>query len=116
MSAALRDPPVYLDYAATAPLDARVAATMADCLSDPALQANPASAHAAGRLAAPRVEQARAEVAALVNAPPESIVFTSGALWRNPSINAALWYGVGREGCGLATFPSAGESGFLASR
>ena len=37
MSDATGDPPVYLDYAATAPLDARVAAVMADCLSDPAL-------------------------------------------------------------------------------
>ena len=87
MSAAPGSPPVYLDYAATAPLDVRVAATMADCLSDPALQANPASAHAAGRLAAPRVERARAEVAALINAPPESIVFTSGA---TESVNLAI--------------------------
>jgi len=87
MSAAPGDPPVYLDYAATAPLDARVAAVMAECLSDPGLQANPSSAHAAGRAAAPRVERARAEVAALVNAPPESIVFTSGA---TESVNLAV--------------------------
>ncbi len=71
--------PVYLDYAATAPLDARVAAAMSDCLGDPALQANPSSVHAAGRRAALRIERARAEVASLVHAPPASIVFTSGA-------------------------------------
>jgi cysteine desulfurase len=71
--------PIYLDHAATAPLDARVAAVMAACLADPALQANPASAHAAGRRSAHRIALARAEVAALVNAPAESIVLTSGA-------------------------------------
>ena len=43
--------PVYLDHAATVPLDGRVAAAMAECLADPAMQANPASAHAGGRAA-----------------------------------------------------------------
>src|SRR5687767_13641994 len=71
--------PIYLDHAATAPLDARVAALMAACLADPTLQANPASAHAAGRRSAERIACARAEVAALVNAAAESIVLTSGA-------------------------------------
>jgi cysteine desulfurase len=79
--------PVYLDHAATAPLDPRVAAVMAACLADPALQANPASAHAGGRAAAERVEAARAQVARLVRAPPETIVFTSGA---TESVNLAI--------------------------
>jgi cysteine desulfurase len=79
--------PVYLDHAATVPLDGRVAAAMAECLADPALQANPASAHADGRAAAARVEAARAQVARLVNAPPESIVLTSGA---TESVNLAV--------------------------
>jgi cysteine desulfurase len=78
---------VYLDYAASAPLDARAARAMAECLADPALQANAASAHAPGRAAALRIEAARAEVAALVGAPPESIVFTSGA---TESVNLAV--------------------------
>ena len=78
---------IYLDHAATAPLDARVAAVMAACLDDPSLQANPASAHAPGRRSAARIAAARAEVAALVNAPPESIVFTSGA---TESVNLAI--------------------------
>ena len=78
---------IYLDHAATAPLDARVAAAMSACLGDPSLQANPASAHAAGRRAAARIELARAEVAALVNSPGESIVFTSGA---TESVNLAI--------------------------
>jgi cysteine desulfurase len=79
--------PVYLDHAATAPLDARAAAAMAECLADPSLQANAASAHAAGRAAALCIERARAEVAALIGAPAEAIVFTSGA---TESVNLAV--------------------------
>jgi cysteine desulfurase len=88
---------VYLDHAATAPLDPRVAAAMADCLADPALQANPASAHAAGRAAAERVAAARAQVARLVNAPPDAIVFTSGA---TESVNLAVLGAVRAAGPG----------------
>ena len=83
---------VYLDHAATAPLDSRVAAAMAACLADPALQANPASAHAAGRAAGERVAAAREQVARLVNASPDAIVFTSGA---TESVNLAV-LGAGR--------------------
>ncbi|HEX9707438.1 MAG TPA: aminotransferase class V-fold PLP-dependent enzyme [Steroidobacteraceae bacterium] len=79
--------PIYLDHAATAPVDPRVAAVMSECLSDPALQANPASAHAPGRDAALRIEIARRQVARLINAPPESVVFTSGA---TESVNLAI--------------------------
>jgi cysteine desulfurase len=81
------DGPLYFDHAASAPLDPRVAATMSACLADPELQANPASAHFAGRAAAARVEIARGQVARLVNAPPDAIVFTSGA---TESVNLAI--------------------------
>jgi cysteine desulfurase len=83
---------IYLDHAATAPLDPRVAAAMAAWLADPSLQGNPASTHAAGRAAAQRVDAAREQVARLVNAPPEAIVFTSGA---TESVNLAV-LGAGR--------------------
>ena len=79
--------PIYLDYAATAPLDPRVAVLMSECLRDPALQGNPASAHAPGRAAAVRVESARGQVARLIGAQPETIVFTSGA---TESVNLAI--------------------------
>lgn len=79
--------PIYLDHAATTPLDPRVAAVMSECLSNPSLQANPASAHGPGRAAAARIELARLQVAELINAPPESIVFTSGA---TESVNLAV--------------------------
>ncbi|MDE2109150.1 MAG: aminotransferase class V-fold PLP-dependent enzyme, partial [Gammaproteobacteria bacterium] len=70
---------IYLDYAATTPVDPRVAQKMAGCLTCDGVFANPASAHAPGRKARGAVEQARAQVAALVNAEPGEIIFTSGA-------------------------------------
>ena len=79
--------PIYLDYAATTPLDPRVAEAVCVCLRDASLQGNPASAHAAGRAAAALVESARAQVASLIGAPSESIVFTSGA---TESVNLAI--------------------------
>jgi cysteine desulfurase len=69
--------PVYLDYAATAPVDPRVADAMCRCLGEPS--GNPSSIHAGGRRARELVERARAQAAALVGAPAPSIVFTSGA-------------------------------------
>jgi cysteine desulfurase len=71
--------PVYLDYAATTPVDAAVAQVMGECLTLAGTFGNPASAHAFGFAAARRVETARAQVAALLGAAPEEIVFTSGA-------------------------------------
>jgi cysteine desulfurase len=72
--------PIYLDYAATTPVDPEVAAVMARYLTADGIFGNAASStHAYGREAAAHLEAARAEVAALVAAPAESIVFTSGA-------------------------------------
>jgi cysteine desulfurase len=69
---------LYLDHAATTPVDPRVARAMTECLA--AAPGNPSATHAAGRAARTRVEAARAAVAALVGAEvPEAIVFTSGA-------------------------------------
>lgn len=70
---------IYLDYAATTPLDPRVAERMAACLTLDGIFANPASTHAPGRAAREAVEEARAQIAALVNAAADEIVFTSGA-------------------------------------
>ncbi len=78
---------IYLDHAATTPIDPRVARAMSECLADPSLQANAASAHAPGRDAAARIEVARQQVARLINAPPQSLVFTSGA---TESVNLAV--------------------------
>jgi tRNA (5-methylaminomethyl-2-thiouridylate)-methyltransferase len=67
---------VYLDHNATTPLRAEVVEAMTAALCD--LPGNPSSAHAPGRAARAAVEQARAEIAALVGAAAEEIVFTSG--------------------------------------
>jgi cysteine desulfurase len=72
---------IYLDYAATSPLDPAVAAAMRDCLEHE--HGNPSSQHAAGRRARALVETARAEIAARVAAPAERIFFTSGATEAN---------------------------------
>ncbi|HME40203.1 MAG TPA: aminotransferase class V-fold PLP-dependent enzyme [Steroidobacteraceae bacterium] len=76
--------PVYLDYAATTPVDPRVAAAMAQCLGPEGDFGNPASAsHAYGDAAGARVETARAQVAASVGAAPAEVVWTSGATEAN---------------------------------
>lgn len=72
--------PVYLDYAATTPVDARVIARMNECLGMDGVFGNPASrSHVYGWLAEEAVENARRQVADLINADPREIVWTSGA-------------------------------------
>ncbi len=75
--------PVYLDYAATTPVDPVVAQAMSECLTAAGEFGNPSSAHAYGERAAGRIERARLQVAALVGARAEEIVFTSGATESN---------------------------------
>ncbi len=74
--------PIYLDYSATTPVDARVAAQMIPWLTEHF--GNPASrSHAYGWEAEAAVEQAREQVAALVNCDAKEIVWTSGATESN---------------------------------
>jgi cysteine desulfurase len=75
---------VYLDNAATTPVDPRVIEVMQECLGEEGAFANPSSvSHLPGRTAGARIERARAEVAALVNAAPDQVIFTSGATEAN---------------------------------
>ena len=76
--------PIYLDYAATTPVDASVAEAMAACLTREGNFANPASrAHFFGWQAEAAVEKARSQIAQLLKADPRSIVWTSGATESN---------------------------------
>ena len=78
--------PIYLDYSATTPVDPRVAQKMMTYLTDEF--GNPASrSHSFGWTAEAAVEQAREQVAALVNCDAKELVWTSGA---TESINLAL--------------------------
>lgn len=77
---------VYLDYNATTPVDPRVAAAMLGALQEDF--GNPSSGHALGRRARAAVEAARAQVASLIGAAPEDILFTSGGSEAN---NTALF-------------------------
>jgi cysteine desulfurase len=82
---------IYLDYHATTPCDPRVVAAMLSYFDK--IFGNPASSlHVAGRAAATAVEKARQQVAELIGARPEEIVFTSGATESN---NLAI-FGVAR--------------------
>ena len=86
--------PVYLDYAATTPLDPAVLAEMLPYLERDF--GNAASQHVFGQRASDAVRQARGEVADLVGASPQEIIFTSGS---TESINLAL------KGCFAAAPP-----------
>ena len=75
---------VYLDYAATTPVDPRVAVRMAECLPQDGVFGNPgATSHDYGEAAGELVEAARSQVAAAVGAEPAEVIWTSGATEAN---------------------------------
>lgn len=72
---------IYLDHSATTPVDPRVAAVMTHSLTE--IYGNPSSVHGFGQQARAAVDRARREVAALIGAKPNEIVFTSGGTEAN---------------------------------
>jgi len=78
----------YLDYNASTPLRPAAREAMVAALE---AFGNPSSVHAEGRRARALIETAREEVAALVNARPSEVVFTSGATEANNTVLAAGW-------------------------
>src|SRR3979411_1332131 len=68
--------PIYLDYNATTPIDPAVIDAMLPCLQTHF--GNPSSTHAYGKKTHDAIVQARSQVAALIGAQPDEIVFTGG--------------------------------------
>ncbi|MEW6132270.1 MAG: IscS subfamily cysteine desulfurase [Pseudomonadota bacterium] len=95
--------PIYLDYSATTPVDPRVAEKMIPYLTEKF--GNPASrSHAYGWEAEKAVEEAREQVAALVNADAKEIVWTSGATESNNlAIKGAAHFYAGTKGKHIIT-------------
>ncbi len=87
---------IYLDHNAGAPLDDRILEAMLPYFRQQ--QGNPSSVHRYGRLAREAIEQARAQVAALVQATPAEVIFTSGGTEAN---NLAIYgiMGLHPQGC-----------------
>lgn len=91
----MTDLPIYFDYMATTPVDPRVIKVMLNHLGPDSIFGNPASVtHAYGKMAAQAVEKARAQIAEVIHASPQEIVFTSGATEANnlAIIGAAHFY------------------------
>lgn len=75
--------PIYLDYASTTPMDEKVVEKMLPFLTADGSFANPSAKHYFGLEAKKAVDEARAQVADLISASPESIIWTSGATESN---------------------------------
>lgn len=92
MTTAREGPVIYLDHAATTPLDPGVLEAMGPYLA--ARYGNPSSSHAAGRAARAGVEQAREQVAAALGVPPLDVVFTGGGTEAdNTAVKGIAWAG-----------------------
>ena len=76
--------PIYFDYSATTPVDKRVVTKMVEYMTNDGIYGNPASrSHAYGWEAEQAIDDARGHVAALINADPREIIWTSGATEAN---------------------------------
>ena len=96
--------PIYLDYAATCPVDPRVAEQMMQCLTEDGIFGNPASrSHRFGWQAEERVDIARNQIADLINADPREIVFTSGATESNNLAIKGIAHFYGKKGKHIIT-------------
>ncbi len=92
-------PPIYLDYAATTPVDPVVAEAMGRCLTMDGIFANPASrSHLYGWQAEEKVEQARGQVADLLGCDPREVVWTSGATESNNLALKGIFEALGFKG------------------
>ncbi|EKE00647.1 MAG: hypothetical protein ACD_21C00298G0001 [uncultured bacterium] len=95
--------PIYLDYMATTPVDPRVATKMQFYLTDASTFGNAASQHFYGYQAKAAIEDARAQVAGLINGDPNGIVWTSGATEANNLAIKGAAYFYQRQGKHIIT-------------
>ncbi|WP_246250189.1 cysteine desulfurase family protein [Bradyrhizobium cajani] len=93
--------PIYLDYNASTPIDPAVAAAMRPFLDE--AFGNPSSGHWASIPAKVALEQARGQVAALLGAAPDEIVFTSGGSEANNLAIKGTFFALDREGAHIVT-------------
>jgi cysteine desulfurase len=94
-------PPIYLDYNASTPVDPAVAAAMRPFLDE--AFGNPSSGHWASTAAKAALEQARGQVAALVGATPDEIVFTSGGSEANNLAIKGTYFALNHKGAHIVT-------------
>ena len=94
-------PPIYLDYNASTPVDPAVAAAMRPLLEE--AFGNPSSGHWASTPAKAALERARGQVAALLGAAPEEIVFTSGGSEANNLAIKGTFFAPNRHGAHIIT-------------
>jgi cysteine desulfurase len=100
--------PVYLDYNASGLVRPEVQDVMAKALAD---NGNPSAVHAAGRRARARIETARAQIAELVGADAQSVVFSSGGTESNAqAIISAIAAGCERLIVGATEHPCVAEA------
>jgi cysteine desulfurase len=82
--------PIYLDYNASTPIDPCVADVMRGLLDGP--YANPSALHPGGREARACIDRARGQVASLLGAAPDEVVFTSGGSEANNAALLGAWF------------------------
>ena len=102
----MNDETIYLDYAATTPVDEQVAATMAELQGAGGDFANPSAIHPAGRRSSMHVARAAEQVAGLLNADPGRLVWTSGATESNNLAIQGVAHQRAHRGKHLVTMPT----------
>jgi cysteine desulfurase len=93
--------PIYLDYNASTPVDPAVAAAMRPFLDE--AFGNPSSGHWASMPARVALEQARSQVAELLGAAPDEIIFTSGGSEANNLTIKGIFFARNRKGAHIIT-------------